>query len=150
MKKLTKIFALLLTVCLLIGAVAIVSSAATYNAAELGSGSTGIKNHVTYTFENGKNSNNYYLATDGATPLRVGSKTVNVIGDDAEELIIKATYKKGADNNTYLTFERGPEVAPSTTYTALGGVSSSSHKAPDYKYIVFDLDFTTYAYLNAD
>lgn len=148
MKRFSKIFALLLALCLLCGMVSIIASAAELNATKLNSGSTGITNRKTYTFENGISSDGYPLDVTGNTKYTGLTRSVKV--DEVNKRVIDSTLVEDKNGNHYLRYHAGEELVEAMTYTSLTYLANSAYRAPDYKYVVYDIDFTADAYLNAD
>lgn len=144
MKRFSKIFALLLALCLLCGMVSIIASAAELNAKKLDSGSTGITNRKTYTFENGISSDGYPLDVTGNTKFTALSSS------DSGKKIIDSDLVEEENGNHYIRYHHGDEIISMNKYVTFTQLANSTYRAPDYKYVVIDLDFTTDAYLNQD
>ena len=125
MRRFSKIFALLLTLCLLVGVVGVFASAAELDATKLESGSTGVVLKYRNDIE------------DSTRALSTSSKTY-----------INHSVADGADGNHYFRTELNKA---DNKYITLSGVAGgATYAAPNYKYLVFDADVTADRYVYVD
>lgn len=125
MKRISKIFALLLTVCVLCGLVTVFVSAATLNATQLESGSTGIVNTKVNDLE-----------ASGASL------------SSSEKTYIKYSTVAEASGNHYFRTEL---AKADNKYIYLNGTNGgATYVHPEYKYLVFDADFMVDKYRYVD